>query len=127
MCCVMEVPSRAEIPCARLQDVLPPKAYNAAKTLVLTVGVAIMSGILLLVIFYVISSPTFGWTGDLLPLLRAAHGLITCSDTEYHGRPKLSHTHGTPRPVRSSHLGTDVQPWGVPVTSTPGTRAPSET
>lgn len=51
-------------PCVLLQDVLPPKAYNAAKTLVLTVGVAIMSGILLLVIFYVISSPTFGWTGD---------------------------------------------------------------
>ena len=47
-----------------MQDVLPVKAYNAAKTLVLTVGVAVMSGILLLVIFYVISSPTFGWTGD---------------------------------------------------------------
>ena len=50
-----------------LQDVLPPRAYNAAKTLVLTVGVAVMSGILLLVIFYVISSPTFGWTGDAAP------------------------------------------------------------
>ena len=48
------------------QDVLPAKAYNAAKTLLLTVGVAIMSGTLLLVIFYVISSPTFGWTGTLL-------------------------------------------------------------
>lgn len=46
-----------------MQDVLPAKAYNAAKTLLLTVGVAIMSGTLLLVIFYVISSPTFGWTG----------------------------------------------------------------
>ena len=49
-----------------MQDVLPAKAYNAAKTLLLTVGVAIMSGTLLLVIFYVISSPTFGWTGTLL-------------------------------------------------------------
>ena len=49
-----------------MQDVLPAKAYNAAKTLLLTVGVAIMSGTLLLVIFYVISSPTFGWTGTFM-------------------------------------------------------------
>ena len=48
------------------QDVLPAKAYSAAKALLLTVGVAIMSGALLLVIFYVISSPTFGWTGALV-------------------------------------------------------------
>ncbi len=40
------------------------KAYNAAKTLVLTCGVLLMSGILLLVLFYVMSSPTFGWTGE---------------------------------------------------------------
>ncbi|CAK0743080.1 hypothetical protein CVIRNUC_001442 [Coccomyxa viridis] len=52
-----------------IKDVLPAKAYNAAKTLLLTVGVAIMSGTLLLVIFYVISSPTFGWTGRSLSLL----------------------------------------------------------
>lgn len=47
-----------------LQDILPVKAYNAAKTLVLTSGVVLMSGILLLVLFYVMSSPTFGWTGE---------------------------------------------------------------
>jgi dolichyl-diphosphooligosaccharide--protein glycosyltransferase len=50
-----------------LQDILPPKAYNAAKTLVLTLGVAMLSGILLLVLFYVMSSPTFGWTGTDSP------------------------------------------------------------
>jgi hypothetical protein len=59
---------------ADLQDILPPKAYNAAKTLVLTAGVAGMSGILLLVLFYVMSSPTFGWTGTCriprVPVLR---------------------------------------------------------
>lgn len=48
-----------------MQDILPMKAYNAAKTLVLTLGVVLMSGILLLVLFYVMSSPTFGWTGNL--------------------------------------------------------------
>ena len=58
-----------------LQDVLPPKAYNAAKTLLLTVGVAIMSSILLLVIFYVISSPTFGWTGAYMSFTVNAHAL----------------------------------------------------
>lgn len=56
-----------------LQDVLPPKAYNAAKTLLLTVGMAVMSGILLLVIFYVISSPTFGWTGAYMSSTANAH------------------------------------------------------
>lgn len=65
MCCqLLRTHRGSEGSCALLQDVLPPKAYNAAKTLVLTVGVAGMSGILLLVIFYVISSPTFGWTGN---------------------------------------------------------------
>ncbi len=61
---------------------LPPKAYNAAKTLLLTMGVAIMSSILLLVIFYVISSPTFGWTGAYMSSTVNAHALqlhgLTC-------------------------------------------------
>ncbi|EIE25593.1 STT3 subunit of Oligosaccharyl transferase [Coccomyxa subellipsoidea C-169] len=52
-----------------IKDILPVKAYNAAKTLVLTCGVLLMSGILLLVLFYVMSSPTFGWTGRSLSLL----------------------------------------------------------
>ena len=46
-----------------MQGVLPDKAYNAAKTLVMTVGVIFMSSVLLVVLFYVMGSPTFGWTG----------------------------------------------------------------
>ncbi len=43
---------------------LPPKSYQAAKTLVLTVGVALIGGLATLVVGYVMASPTFGWTGN---------------------------------------------------------------
>lgn len=46
-----------------MQSVLPAKAYQAAKTLVLTGGVAIVGVLLALVTGYVMASPTFGWTG----------------------------------------------------------------
>ena len=62
-CCIASVEG-PHIGNVDLQDILPVKAYNAAKTLVLTSGVVLMSGILLLVLFYVMSSPTFGWTGE---------------------------------------------------------------
>jgi len=42
---------------------LPPKSYQAAKTLVLTVGVVLIGGLATLVVGYVMASPTFGWTG----------------------------------------------------------------
>ena len=42
---------------------LPPKAYQAAKTLVLSVGVILIGVVLTIVIGYVMASPTFGWTG----------------------------------------------------------------
>ncbi len=42
---------------------LPPKAYQAAKTLVLTVGIVLLGALATLVVGYVMASPTFGWTG----------------------------------------------------------------
>ena len=45
---------------------LPPKAYQAAKTLVLSVGVILIGVVLTFVIGYVMASPTFGWTGAIL-------------------------------------------------------------
>lgn len=50
----------------RLQNMLSPKAYQAAKALVITVGVALIGVIFTLVIGYVMASPTFGWTGVAL-------------------------------------------------------------
>ena len=47
------------------QSMLPPKAYQAAKTLVLSVGVILIGMVLTIVIGYVMASPTFGWTGEV--------------------------------------------------------------
>ncbi|KAK9865090.1 hypothetical protein WJX84_009375 [Apatococcus fuscideae] len=52
-----------------VKSVLPVKAYQRAKTLVLTGGVAIIGVLLALVTGYVMASPTFGWTGRSLSLL----------------------------------------------------------
>ena len=46
-----------------LQGLLPPKMYQQAKVLVLSVGVAALVLVASLVIGYVMASPTFGWTG----------------------------------------------------------------
>ena len=54
------------MPLASTQGILPDRAFSAAKTLVLTAGVAVLSAVVLLVLFYVMSSPTFGWTGARL-------------------------------------------------------------
>ncbi len=43
---------------------LSPRAYAAAKRLVLTAGTAIGSVVLVLVLGYVAASPTFGWSGE---------------------------------------------------------------
>lgn len=50
-----------------LQNILPAKTYNAAKTLTLTAGVAGLGMIMVLLTGYVMASPTFGWTGTLMP------------------------------------------------------------
>ena len=71
------------------QSVLPVKAYQRAKTLVLTGGVAIIGVLLALVTGYVMASPTFGWTGESLhlgalilriPLGPSFHLLSICFD-----------------------------------------------
>lgn len=46
-----------------LQRLLPSKTYNAAKALGLSAGVAVLGVILVLLVGYVMASPTFGWTG----------------------------------------------------------------
>ena len=50
-----------------LQHILPAKTYNATKALALSAGVAVLGVIMVLVVGYVMASPTFGWTG--LPAL----------------------------------------------------------
>ncbi len=50
-----------------LQHILPAKTYNAAKALALSAGVAIMAVVAVLMVGYVMASPTFGWTGNLPP------------------------------------------------------------
>lgn len=52
-----------------IQHMLPPRAYSAAKRLVITVGGAALALVLALVVSYVAASPTFGWTGRSLSLL----------------------------------------------------------
>lgn len=52
-----------------IRDMLPPRAYTAAKRLVLTFGSAALALVLALVVSYVAASPTFGWTGRSLSLL----------------------------------------------------------
>lgn len=47
-----------------LQNILPTKTYNAAKTLTLTAGVAGLGVVMVLLTGYVMASPTFGWTGQ---------------------------------------------------------------
>ena len=45
------------------QSVLPPRAFRAAQALVLSGSIALLGVVATLVIFYVMASPTFGWTG----------------------------------------------------------------
>ena len=45
------------------QGMLTPKAYQQAKTLLLTSAVASAGVVMTLLIGYVMASPTFGWTG----------------------------------------------------------------
>ena len=45
------------------QDTLPPRAFRAAQALVLSGSIALLGVVATLVIFYVMASPTFGWTG----------------------------------------------------------------
>lgn len=49
-----------------LQNILPAKTYNAAKTLALTAGVVGLGIVMVLLTGYVMASPTFGWTGASL-------------------------------------------------------------
>ena len=46
-----------------LQGMLTPKAYQQAKTLLLTSAIAGAGLVMTLLIGYVMASPTFGWTG----------------------------------------------------------------
>ena len=46
-----------------LQHILPAKTYSAAKTLALSAGVALLGVVMVLLVGYVMASPTFGWTG----------------------------------------------------------------
>ncbi|KAK9846648.1 hypothetical protein WJX81_008403 [Elliptochloris bilobata] len=52
-----------------IKDVLPPRAFRTAQTLVLSTSIALLGVVATLVIFYVMASPTFGWTGRSLSLL----------------------------------------------------------
>jgi len=51
-----------------VQHILPPKTYGAAKALALSAGVALMGIVLVLLVGYVMASPTFGWTGAVFTL-----------------------------------------------------------
>ncbi len=46
-----------------MQSVLPPRAFRAAQALVLSGSIVLLGVVATLVIFYVMASPTFGWTG----------------------------------------------------------------
>lgn len=54
-----------------LQNILPAKTYNAAKTLTLTAGVVGLGIVMVLLTGYVMASPTFGWTGNAQSFLHA--------------------------------------------------------
>lgn len=51
------------------QDVLPPKAYKAAQTLLVTAGVTGVAIVAVLMVGWVAASPTLRWTGRSLSLL----------------------------------------------------------
>ena len=46
-----------------MQNILPAKTYSAAKALALSAGVALLGIVMVLLLGYVMASPTFGWTG----------------------------------------------------------------
>jgi len=48
-----------------IKSVLPPKQLAYAIRLVLVSGAVAVSAVVLLVLGYVLRSPTFGWTGGL--------------------------------------------------------------
>lgn len=50
-----------------VQGMLPPRAYQQAKRLLLTGAVAGGALVVTVVTGYVMASPTFGWTGEQLP------------------------------------------------------------
>jgi dolichyl-diphosphooligosaccharide--protein glycosyltransferase len=52
-----------------IKQCLSPAAFNAAKRAVMTFGAVAASAFILLVVSYVVASPTFGWTGRSLSLL----------------------------------------------------------
>ena len=54
-----------------LQNILPAKTYSAAKALALSAGVAVLGVVMVLLVGYVMASPTFGWTG-LYPFTASA-------------------------------------------------------
>lgn len=57
-----------------LQHILPARTYNAAKALAVSAGVAVLGVVMVLLLGYVMASPTFGWTGVLAsPPLLALH------------------------------------------------------
>lgn len=53
------------------QGVLPARAFRAAQALVVSGGIALLGLVATVIIFYVMASPTFGWTGapPVLPCL----------------------------------------------------------
>lgn len=66
--CHHPVVSHTKQRCAH-QDLLPPKAYKAAKTLLFSVGVAGVAVVAVLMVGWVAASPTLRWTGRSLSLL----------------------------------------------------------
>lgn len=83
-----------------MQGMLPPKAYQAAKTLVLTVGIVLLGLLATLVVGYVMASPTFGWTGTFdLPKIQKTYmqsdlipqNLLTRFSKAYYMRDQSGH------------------------------------
>ncbi|KAL3132585.1 hypothetical protein ABBQ32_009119 [Trebouxia sp. C0010 RCD-2024] len=52
-----------------IKHILPARTYNAAKALAVSAGVAVLGVVMVLLLGYVMASPTFGWTGRSLSLL----------------------------------------------------------
>ena len=48
-----------------LQNILPAKTYSAAKALALSAGAVLLGVVMVLLVGYVMASPTFGLTGLL--------------------------------------------------------------
>ena len=63
-----------------MQGMLTPKAYQQAKTLLLTSAIAGAGVVMTLLIGYVMASPTFGWTGAAC--FAARHALQTAGFIE---------------------------------------------